>query len=178
MLKTSNRKLFGLIGALALVVSACGGGGETSSTDTDAPPLTTDAPSSAQQYVVNASEFVKAADWDAAQKLTVELGEMYFTPNDITLEAGKPYIMTVVNKGEVKHEFTADAFFRTVATRKAQTVHSEVKVPFFTEIEVFAGESVDIYLIPLIPGTYDLVCEIEGHFEAGMFGTVTVTPAT
>jgi len=183
MLSTSKRKLFGMIGALALVVSACGGGTSSSDTvapaaDTAAPAADTAAPSTADQYVVNASEFVKAADWKTAQKLTIDLGEMYFAPDDITMEAGKPYIITLVNVGEVKHEFTADAFFRTVATRKAQTVYSEVKVPFFTEIEVFAGQSVDIYLIPLIAGTYDLVCEIEGHFEAGMFGTITVTGET
>ena len=75
--------------------------------------------------------------------------------------------MTLTNIGAVKHEFTASEFFRTVATRKAETAESEVKVPFFTEIEVFAGKSVDLYLIPLIPGTYELKCEIEGHFEAG-----------
>ncbi len=172
--------------AFLLVLAACGGSANdvsddssvTTESDTVAPSSDTVAPSSREQYVVNAAEFVSAADWATAEKLTIELGEMYFTPNDITLEAGKPYILTLVNIGVVKHEFTASEFFWTVATRKAQTAESEVKVPFFTEIEVFAGKSVDLYLIPLIPGTYDLKCEIEGHFEAGMFGTITVTGAT
>jgi uncharacterized cupredoxin-like copper-binding protein len=169
-----------------LILAACGGSADEVSDDssvttesvTVAPTSETVAPTSTEQYVSNASEFVSAADWATAEKLTIELGEMYFTPNDITLEAGKPYILTLVNVGAVKHEFTASEFFWTVATRKAQTAESEVKVPFFTEIEVFAGKSVDLYLIPLIPGTYDLKCEIEGHFEAGMFGTITVTGAT
>ena len=173
-----------------LILAACGGSaGEVSDESivttaaevTTAPEVST-APevalfAPAEQYVVNSAEFVKAADWDAAEKLTIKLGEMYFGPQDFTLEAGKPYILTLENVGAVKHEFTAGEFFRTVATRKAETAQSEVKVPFFTEIEVFAGESVDIYLIPLIAGTYELVCEIEGHFEAGMFGTITVAPA-
>ena len=106
------------------------------------------------------------------------MSEFAFTPKDITLEAGQPYILEVINTGTVKHEFTAEDFFRTVATRKAETAESEVKVPFFTEIEVFAGKKADLYLIPLIPGTYTLVCEIEGHYEAGMFGTITVTGET
>lgn len=172
--------------AFLLVLAACGGSSDdvsddssvTTESDTVAPSSDTVAPSSSEQYVVNAAEFVTAADWDAAEKLTIELAEMSFTPSDITLEAGKPYILTLVNIGVVKHEFTASEFFRTVATRKAQTAESEVKVPFFTEIEVFAGKSVDLYLIPLVPGTYDLKCEIEGHFEAGMFGTITVTGET
>ena len=172
--------------AFLLVLAACGGSADdvsddssvTTELDTVTPSSDTVAPSSSEQYVVNATEFVTAADWDAAEKLTIELSEMAFTPNDITLEAGKPYVLTLVNIGVVKHEFTASEFFRTVATRKAQSAESEVKVPFFTEIEVMAGKSVDLYLIPLIAGTYDLRCEIEGHFEAGMFGTITVTGET
>jgi uncharacterized cupredoxin-like copper-binding protein len=162
-----------------LVLAACSspgsGGGSALPTSSVAPPAS-EAPA-VGQYVANASAFVDAADWDAAEKVTIELSEFAFAPNQITLEAGKPYILELVNVGDVKHEFTAGDFFRSVATRKAETAESEVKVPYFTEIEVFAGKSVELFLIPLLPGTYDLVCEIEGHFEAGMFGTITVTGA-
>ncbi len=172
MMTTSRRTLFAVMSTLALLAAACGddGGGKS--------PSDTAAPSSVQRYVANAAEFVKAADWDTAEERTVDLSEFAFAPKETTLEAGKPYILKVVNVGDVKHEFTAGEFFKSVATRKAETAQSEVKVPFFTEIEVFAGETVEIYLIPLVAGTYELVCEIEGHFEAGMFGTITVTGET
>ena len=167
----------------ALILAACsspspgGGSAPPVSQPSASQPPQSQAPA-AEQYVANAADFVDAADWDAAETVTVELSEFAFTPSQITLEAGLPYILEIVNVGDVKHEFTAGDFFRTVATRKAETAESEVKVPFFTEIEVFAGKSAELFLIPLIPGTYDLVCEIEGHFEAGMFGTITVTGAT
>ncbi len=167
------------ITVIVLVLGACQGGGSSQGTSPSEPP---DVPSpsqaaAAERYVANASDFVDAADWDAKKTVTIELSEFAFTPKDITLEAGQPYILELVNVGDVKHEFTAEDFFRTVATRKTETAESEVKVPYFTEIEVFAGKSVELFLIPLIPGTYDLVCEIEGHYEAGMFGTITVTGA-
>jgi uncharacterized cupredoxin-like copper-binding protein len=167
----------------ALILAACsspspgGGSAPPVSQPSASQPPQSQAPA-AEQYVANAADFVDAADWDAAETVTVELSEFAFTPSQITLEAGLPYILEIVNVGDVKHEFTAGDFFRTVATRKAETAESEVKVPFFTEIEVFSGKSAELFLIPLIPGTYDLVCEIEGHFEAGMFGTITVTGAT
>jgi uncharacterized cupredoxin-like copper-binding protein len=177
-------------GVLVLVLGACSSAGTESTTppptapsvappatQVPAPPPTSGAPG-ADQYVANSADFVSAADWDAKKTVTIELAEMSFTPQDITLEAGQPYVLEIVNKGTEKHEFTADEFFRTVATRKAETAESEVKVPFFTEIEVFAGKSVELFIIPLVPGTYDLVCEIEGHFEQGMFGTITVTGQT
>ncbi|MDO8483458.1 MAG: cupredoxin domain-containing protein, partial [Candidatus Limnocylindrales bacterium] len=181
---------------VALVLAACSGGGASAPAPSAAPPATqapatpapateapaTEAPASqapaAEQYVANAIDFVDAANWDTVKTVTIEMSEFAFAPKDITLEAGQPYILEVVNKGTVKHEFTAGDFFRTVATRKAETAETEVKVPFFTEIEVFAGKKAELFLIPLIPGTYKLVCEIEGHLEAGMFGTITVTGAT
>ncbi len=165
---------------VALVLAACtggGSGGTSAPTAASAAPPATQAPA-AEQYVANAAAFVKAADWDTKKTVTIDMSEFAFTPKDITLEAGQPYVLEVVNTGTVKHEFTAEDFMRTVATRKAETTESEVKVPFFTEIEVFAGKKAELFLIPLIPGTYKLVCEIEGHYEAGMFGTITVTGAT
>jgi len=174
-----------LVAVLALVAAACTNstGGATGSPPADTPAATPAAtleasasPSpAAEQYVANAADFVAAADWDSAIEVTIELSEFAFAPKDLTLVAGQPYVLKVSNVGTVKHEFTAGEFFRTVATRKAETAESEVKVPYFTEIEVFAGKAVEIYLIPLVPGTYELVCEIEGHLEAGMLGSITVT---
>lgn len=77
--------------------------------------------------------------------------------------------------GAVKHEFSAGDFFASVAWRKAESPESEVKAVYLTEIEVFAGKEVDLYFVPVTPGTYELVCEIEGHVEAGMHGAITVT---
>ncbi len=182
--------------ALTLVLAACTTAGTADTSPPSAappaapsaaqatatPPPASEAPpsqaSTEEQYVANAAEFVKAANWDAKKTVTIELAEMSFTPKDITLEAGQPYVLEIVNVGTEKHEFTAEDFMRTVAARKAETTESEVKVPFFTEIEVFAGKKAELFLIPLIPGTYDLVCMIKGHFEKGMFGTITVTGQT
>src|SRR5665647_1457965 len=103
------------------------------------------------QYLQNGKEFVDAADWDAAPKVRIELGEMFFKPKDVTLEAGKPYVIELANTG------------------------SEVKVPYFTEVEVLAGKSVELFVIPTVPGSFEMLCEIKGHREAGMEGTISVT---
>ena len=65
-----------------------------------------------------------------------------------------------------------------VPAGKAEDASAEFKAPAPREAEEFAGKTVELYLIPTKAGTYDLVCEIEGHFEAGMFGTITVTAAS
>jgi len=55
--------------------------------------------------------------------------------------------------------------------------HGRVQGPRPREVEVFAGKTIELYLIPTKAGAYKPVCEIKGHLEAGMFGTITVTAA-
>jgi len=152
------------------------GGGVTQATEA---PTTTAGGATGElgetQYVENATAFVDAADWDAAETVTLELGEMYFTPSDLTFEAGKAYKLEMVNAGEEKHEFAAEDFARGTAFRKVEDSDAEVKVPLFREIEVFADKSVEVFFVAVMPGTYDMFCELEGHREAGMEGTITVT---
>jgi uncharacterized cupredoxin-like copper-binding protein len=135
-------------------------------------------------YLENKGDFIDAASktWDATKKeVKIELAEMSFTPKDLPLEAGKPYEISLVNVGKEKHEFTASKFFRSAAIRKVENDGAEVKAPFFTEIEVKAGKTVKLFVIPVTTGSFETLCEIPGHLEAGMKGTITVTgtkPAT
>ena len=129
------------------------------------------------KYVSNPDDFASktAVNWQEMTTVRVDLTEMAFTPKNLTFEAGKPYKLEVRNSGEVKHEFAADSFFRSIALRKVEDGQAEIKLPFLSEVEVFAGKQADLYFVPLIPGTYEMLCEITGHREAGMEGTITVT---
>lgn len=129
-------------------------------------------------YLVNAADFVAAANWDAQQEVVLELNEFSFTPSDLTFEVGTPYVLTIRNAGKEKHYFTAHEFYRAIATRKAETTQSEVKVPYFTAIEVYPGQEAELLFIPVMPGTYEFICEIEGHADKGMRGTIAVTGET
>ncbi len=129
-------------------------------------------------YVANASDFVSAADWGTMQTVRVEMAEFAFTPQDLTFEAGQPYKLEIVNVGAVKHYFTAAEFYRMVAFRKAQTSEGEYKAPYFKAVEVFPGNQVDLYFVPVIPGAYDSICTMTGHHDAGMHGHITVTGET
>jgi uncharacterized cupredoxin-like copper-binding protein len=184
---------------IALVLGACGGGGagvvttpETTVTNgevvTSTGPVETTVPGFEftgdviDTYVQNAAEFAgsDAADWDNAEVVQVELSEMAFTPSSLRFEAGKPYKVELVNVGALKHEVAAEHFFASVAWRKVESEQSEIKAPFFREIEVLPGQTVELFFVPISTGTFDVVCEIEGHLEAGMFGSIEVvgTPPT
>jgi len=138
-------------------------------------PTGTQAVIGQDAYLENAADFVSAADWSLSKTVRIELGEMFFKPKNLIVQAGIPYVLELVNAGKVKHEFTAAEFFRSSSIRKIASDSSEVRVPFFTGIEVGAGQTVKVFAVPVIPGAFETLCEIPGHREAGMVGTITVT---
>ena len=91
-------------------------------TSSKALPVKITAPQSAVTFVQDQTNST-----DLGPHVRIDLGEMFFEPEDVQLEAGKPYVIELVNIGEVKHEFAASKFFRSVATRKVE--NSEYPVP-------------------------------------------------
>jgi uncharacterized cupredoxin-like copper-binding protein len=134
---------------------------------------------------VKSSDWVSNADWDARTTIAVDMVEQsasdfHFSPENITLEAGKPYVLKFTNSStnDAKHYFsTPDGepdFFKSIATRKVQTPDAEYKAPYFTAVELLIGGELEIYFIPVLGGTYNFLCTIPGHEELGMVGTITV----
>jgi uncharacterized cupredoxin-like copper-binding protein len=129
----------------------------------------------AADYITNAGEIVKAADWDKMKTITVEMEEHAYTPEDIVLEAGQPYKLVLKNVGEKKHYFTAPAFYKAIATRKVQSnKDGEIKAPYFTAIELMVGGQLDLYFVPVTKGEYPVYCTIDDHREQGMEGKLTI----
>lgn len=132
----------------------------------------------AADYVTNASEIVKAANWDKMETITIELDDHSFAPQDLKLKAGQPYKFVIKNVGENDHYYTAEKFFRSVAWRKVQTPKphgGEVKAPFFTALEAYKdGGVVEAFFVTVNKGTFEVVCTIDDHKDKGMVGTITV----
>lgn len=48
-------------------------------------------------------------------------------------------------------------------------------MPYLDAVKLLIGGSIDLYIVPVVPGTYDIQCTIPGHADGGMRGTITVT---
>lgn len=133
------------------------------------------------------------AAWGASeQKVTVTMTEMRFAPAKVTLKAGTTVEIKLVNKGKVKHEFMVYALPKAGTTReglhewaegtsyfkgvevKVEGGGIEVEGKDIFEIEVAAGKSAEVKFTPTRKGTFEIGCLIEGHYEAGMKGSLTV----
>lgn len=88
--------------------------------------------------------------------LDIELGAMVFVPTEVTAPAGQ-VTLRVENIDALPHSLIVNGHgTRTLAM----------------------GERQELDLGSLAPGEYRLWCDVAGHVEAGMVGTLTVTQAT
>lgn len=126
------------------------------------------------------------------QKVTITMREMSFTPNKSTLQAGVKAEIVLVNKGKVKHEFMVYAVPKAGMSRddahewaeensyfkglevKVEGGGIEVEGMEISEIEVAAGKSAEVKFTPKKTGAFEIGCFVEGHYEAGMKGTLVI----
>ena len=89
---------------------------------------------------------------EGAPQLEVRATEMAFSPDELTLEAGEP--VTVTNDGDIFHDFHLDI----------AEVH----------LNIDPGEQATAAITIDDPGTYEAICTVPGHANAGMVLTIDV----
>jgi uncharacterized cupredoxin-like copper-binding protein len=126
------------------------------------------------------------------QRVTITLTDFRFTPATITLQAGVPAVITLVNKGTVEHEFMvyarptkavddwdeyamANTYFRGIGEVEVEFAkQGAVAGTNLFEVEVQPNRTATVSFTPTTKGTFEIGCHVEGHYEAGMKGTLTV----
>jgi plastocyanin len=99
-------------------------------------------------------------------EIMAEGTEFQFTPNEWSVPAGADVMLTFTNDGTVDHSFAVVTGGDTVETAVDQEPIVQAE-PGATEEGTFTA--------PADPGTYQVVCTIPGHLEAGMEATLNVT---
>ena len=82
--------------------------------------------------------------------------EFTFTPREVTVLAGQPVAVTVTNKGKIEHDFGIEAL----------GVKTHTLIP--------PGKSAPLEFTPTKKGSFEFVCSVAGHKEAGMKGVLIV----
>jgi plastocyanin len=91
-----------------------------------------------------------------------------FDPNDIRLKVGLPLRLRLVNVSNGGHDFSAPSLF--AASRLPPSTSS----PPNGTVEVPAHQTVEIGLVPQVPGKYSLECTHILHSAFVMQGTIEV----
>lgn len=114
---------------------------------------------------------------DARRTLTVDMTDaMRFTPDKITVQEGETVRFVVRNKGRMLHEMvigTPEELAKHAAMM-AKFPNMEHDEPYMVHVD--PGKTGEIIWTFNRAGQFEFACLIAGHYEAGMRGTLTVTP--
>lgn len=112
------------------------------------------------------------------QTASITMKEFAFEPAKITVKAGQPVKLTLVNDGALLHDFTSmDAAVEMMAGEHgAQHDMNETMEGAMMHIAVDVGKSATLEFTPTQAGVYTFFCTVEGHRAAGMEGQLIVTP--
>ena len=89
----------------------------------------------------------------AAATFTVKLEDIFFDPKELTIPANTPVTIDLPNVGAAPHDFSIDALKISVPVEPGDTGSVTINAP---------------------AGTYEYYCNVPGHKEAGMVGTLIV----
>jgi uncharacterized cupredoxin-like copper-binding protein len=92
--------------------------------------------------------------------IAVDAAEFAFTPNKFDAKVGDKLTFKITDKGTVDHSFVITGPDGVVITR--------------TDVKLGSPASLDF--TPTKAGAYQISCDVPGHKDAGMVGTLTVTP--
>jgi uncharacterized cupredoxin-like copper-binding protein len=113
----------------------------------------------------------------AQRTITVDMTDnMRFTPDRLTVKEGETIRFVVRNKGRMLHEMvigTPDELAKHAAMM-AKFPNMEHDEPYMVHVD--PGKTGEIVWTFNRAGQFEFACLIAGHFEAGMRGTITVTP--
>ncbi|MGH2405708.1 MAG: cupredoxin domain-containing protein [bacterium] len=109
--------------------------------------------------VVLATVAVALAGPAAPRTILIKAREFVFEPKEVTARTGE-VTFDIKNEGAIEHNF--------VIEDAAQKKVAQIAV-------IEAGKTEDLKII-LRAGTYALICNLPGHKDAGMTGTLRVQP--
>lgn len=126
--------------------------------------------------IVLALVVVACGDSAPVTEIDVTTSDFMFSPDKWTVAAGEEITINISNDGAVTHEW--------VILQDGVRIESEADLPeteeelladfVYWEEEIESGDSGSFTFTAPAAGTYQIICAIETHFDAGMHGSLTV----
>lgn len=104
-------------------------------------------------------------------RLNVKLNDFTITPDQLAVPAGSDIQIRITNSGAIVHDF----YIMKLGKDVGEKFEEEDILNAYWEAEVQPDETVSLsFVAPDEPGTYQIVCGVPGHLQAGMVGTMEV----
>ena len=163
-----------LVAAIVILLTpvAVGCGGDDNGASDQAAASTATATATATAAATAAATEAAADTPTASHALTIRMTEFAFDPSDVVAKKGKVTI-TAPNDGNDVHELV---LLKTDADpanlpKSGDKIDESTSVGEIADVEPGSTKSAKF---TLAPGKYAMVCALPGHYEGGMYGSLTV----
>lgn len=116
-----------------------------------------------------------------ATEITVEETEFSYSPSSITVPVGQPVTLTINNVGGAEHDFVVQkiAVIDVVEEGNASAEHNMHDMEGMADeydlhVATQQGGTSMLKFTPTEAGTYQVLCSVPGHKEAGMVAELIV----
>jgi uncharacterized cupredoxin-like copper-binding protein len=109
---------------------------------------------------------------DTSTTLRIDMSEFAFEPETLTVPAGQQIRLDLKNIGSIEHDFII--LKKGVVLPGKFDHHEQVNDVYFHAMLDAGKADTFTFTAPTEPGEYQVICGIAGHFQAGMFGSLTV----
>lgn len=92
--------------------------------------------------------------------------------DEYQMQTGQAYHLKIQAVGWHECNWEAPSFFKNAWIRKIEAGNMEIKVAYLYELEMDADGEVDLFFVPIRPGTYSWGCR--GLEDRGLSGTFVV----
>ncbi|WP_375588393.1 cupredoxin family protein [Hoeflea alexandrii] len=101
-------------------------------------------------------------------------GEMIFEPKQIDVKKGETIRFTVINKGELEHEFVLDNHEGVMEHKALMEKMPEMEHDDPNSVRLDPGMDGEVIWKFANAGSFEFACLIPGHYDSGMKGMLTV----
>jgi uncharacterized cupredoxin-like copper-binding protein len=110
---------------------------------------------------------------------TIQETDFAYNPLTITVPAGRPVTLTFENTGVVEHDFVIERIDVTDVHKSDSETHGTSghdmgDMQYDLHVSTLPGETSTVEFTVAEAGTYQFICTVKGHKEAGMIGTLIV----
>jgi uncharacterized cupredoxin-like copper-binding protein len=162
LMRTRHHVAAAAVALGALAAAGCGSSSNKESTPPAAQAATTTGATEPASVV-------------SGRNVTITMGDFFFKPHNLTLPSGK-VVITAPNTGNAEHELV---LLRTstdpakLKTEKDGEANEEAYSSPGEIADVEAGTTKHA-TFHLKPGVYVMICNVPGHYKAGMYGRLIV----
>ena len=122
--------------------------------------------------------------YDLLHTIEVQLSDkqnrMRFYPARILLQKGESYKLVLTNTSSVTHEFASETLADYIVTEKVDVFDANGNLVAYVrgaiaEVELLPGGRIEWAFTAVTANDHiDLICDLPGHKEAGMIGSITI----